>query len=142
MGSSGGGEVIDQVEQIGQVSPQNFFFERAEAKRGGAALLRQPGVIGRTEAVARQFAAKPGDPLRRQIVAQKLDGVGVGQIQLGIGIEACEPGAPVPVLEHAEQFHQLSDRDVGMIFHRLPEVFCRIVGGAVKLDAFLNGIPV
>ncbi len=94
-GIVGRGEDVDQVEHVGQVAPENFFFEGAETERGGAALLCEAGMIVATEAVSRQFAAKPRDPFRRQIVAQELYCVGVGQIELGVGIEAGEPWAPV-----------------------------------------------
>ena len=46
------------------------------------------------------------------------------------------------MFEYAEQLDQLSDRNVGVILHRLPEVLRGIVSGAVELDAFLDGIPV
>ena len=50
-GIVGRGKVIDQVEQIGQIAPENFFFKRAEAERSVAALLGVSGAIGRTQAV-------------------------------------------------------------------------------------------
>ena len=79
-GIVGRGKVIDQVEQIGQIAPENFFFESAEAERGSAALLREARMIFGTESVRRQLAAKPGYPFRSQVMAQKLYGVRVGQI--------------------------------------------------------------
>jgi hypothetical protein len=42
--------------------------------------------------VRRQFAVKPGNPFQSQVVAQELYGVSVRQIQLGIGVEALQPG--------------------------------------------------
>ena len=58
-------------------------------------------VFFRAELTLLQFAAEPAQPVRGQVVPQKLDRVCIRQVQLGVGIEPSQPPAPIMSPEQA-----------------------------------------
>jgi len=135
-------EVVDEVQDIGEVSPDNFFFKGGEAEKCGGSLLRSAGVLGGLKAVRRELIAEPAEAVGLQIEAQELDSVGVGEIKIGIGVEAREPGGPILLVEVGEERVEVGDGNVGVIFDGLPEVLGGVIGGAVDRDAFDDRVPV
>src|SRR5580658_7069989 len=68
----GRGKCIEQIEQIGQISPQYFLLVRSEARRRFFTLLDSSRAIVGLKRVILQLFAKPVQTIRSEIVAQKL----------------------------------------------------------------------
>ena len=130
------------MEDVGEVSPDNFFFEGGEAERRAGALLRGASVVVRLKVMSGELIAEPAQAVGFEIEAQEFDGVGVRKVEIGIGVEAGDPGGPVLMFEVGEQRVEIGDGDVGMILDGLPEMLGGIVSSAVKRDAFGDRIPV
>ena len=130
------------MENVGEVSPDHFFFEGGKAERRPGALLRGAGAVVRLEIMGRELIAEPAQAVRIEIEAKEFDGVSIGKIEVGIGVEAGEPGRPVLMLEVSKQRGQVGDGDVRVILDSLPEVLGGVVGGAVERDAFGDRVPV
>ena len=136
------GESVDEVEDIGEVSPNDFFFEGGEAEGRGSALLRGTSVLGGLKIVRGELVAKPAKAVAPEVEAQELDGVGVREVEVGIGVEPGEPGRPTVMLEGGEERVEICDGSVAVIFDGLPKVLGGVIGGAVERDAFGNGVPI
>ena len=113
---------ISEVEEVSEVSPEDFLFESGEAERCCSTLLDGAGVVGRAKALTLEFVAEPADTCGIEIMAQEFDCVGIGKIEFGIGVKAGEPVAPVATLEFSQQIGHRGDRDVRVVLHGLPEV--------------------
>jgi len=130
------------VEEVGKVPPDDFLFQGLEMEGSSGALLAESGTIGGLEAVGGELIAEPMKAFGLQIETKELDGVGVGQVECGIVVEAGKPGRPILPLEGGEKGIEIGDGDIGMVFDGLPEMFGGIVSGAVKRNAFGDRVPV
>src|SRR5439155_25936437 len=135
-------EGVNQVEQVGQIAPQDFLFIRAETERNAATLLNQPGVIPPTYMLTAEFVAKPAKPFLGEIVTKEFHRVRIRQIQCGITIETRQPGTPFLVLQKTNQLCQIAYSRIAVILYGLPEMFGRIVSSSKELDAFFDWIPI
>ena len=135
-------EGVDEVKGVGEVSPENFFFEGGEAERNAGALLSGADVVFGLQVLALKFVGEPLEVVGGKIVAQEFDGVGVGQIKVGIGVESGEPRSPVAALQLGNQVGEGGDGEVGMEFYGLPEMLGGVVGSTVEFDALRDRIPV
>lgn len=138
----GKGKCVDEVEDVGKVSPDNLFFEGGETEGSDGALLRGPGALGGLKIVGGKLVAKPVKAVAFEVEAQELDGIGVWEIEAWIGIETGEPGRPILMLESGEERDEVGDASVVVIFDRLPKVLGGVVGGAVQRDAFVDRVPI
>ena len=136
------GESVDEVEDVGEVSPDDFFFEGGEAEGCGGALLRGTSVLGGLKIMHGESVAKPAKAVGLEVKAQELDGVGVREVEAGIGVETGEPGRPTLLLERGQERVEVGDSSVAVIFDGLPKVFAGVVGGAVERDAFGDRVPI
>lgn len=136
------GEGVDKVEDVGEVSPDDFFFEGGEAEGRGGALLRGTSVLGRLKIVGGELVAKPTKAVALEVGAQELDGVSVREVEARIGVETGEPGRPTLMLERGEERVEVGDGSVAVIFDGLPKVLGGVVGSAVERDAFCDRVPI
>ena len=135
-------EGVDEMEDVGKVSPDDFFFEGGKAEGCADTLLRGASMVVRLKIMSGELLAKPAQTVGLEIEAEELDGVGVGKVEVGIGVEAGDPCGPVLMIEVSKQRGEVGDGNVGVIFDGLPEVLGGIIGGAVEWDAFGDGVPV
>ena len=136
------GKGVDEVEDVGEVSPDDLFFEGGEAEGRGGALLRGTSALGGLKIVRGKLVSKPAKAVALEVEAQELDGVGVREVEAGIGVETGEPGRPPLMLEGGEQCVEIRDGGVAVIFDGLPKVLGGVVGDTIKRDAFGNGVPI
>lgn len=136
------GKDVDEVEDVGEVAPDDFFFEGCEAEGRGGALLCGASVLGGVKIVRTELAPKPAKAVALEIEAQELDGVGVRKVDAWIGVDPGEPQRPILVLERGEQRVEVGDGYFGVIFDRLPKVLGGVVGDAVERDTFGNRVPI
>jgi len=136
------GEGVDEVEDVGEVSPDDFFFEGGEAEGRGGALLRGTSVLGGLKIVPGELVAKPAKAVALEVEAQKLDGVRVREVEAGISVETVEPEPPILMLEGGEERVEVGDGSVAVILDGLPKVLGGVVGGAVERNAFGDRVPV
>ena len=121
------GEGVDQVEDVGEVSPDDLFFEGGEAEGRGGALLRGTSVLGGLKIMRGQLVAKPVRRSRREVGAQELDCVSVWEVEARIGIETGEPRHPILPLKRGKEGVEVGDSSVAVIFDRLPKVLGRVI---------------
>jgi len=136
------GEGVDEVENVGEISPDDFFFEGGEAEGRGVALLRGTSVLGGLKIARGELVAKPAKAVGLKVEVQELDSVGVREVEAGIGVETGEPGRPTLMLERGEEHVEVGDGYVGVIFDGLPEVLGGVVGGTVERNAFGHRVPI
>jgi len=136
----GKGEGVDKVEDVGEVSPDNFFFDGGEAGGHASALLCGTGVVVRLKIVSGELIAEPAQAVGFEIEAQEFDGVGVGKVEIGIGVEADDPGRPVLMIEVSKECGEVSNSNFRVIFDCLSEVLDGIIGGAIEQDAFSDQV--
>ena len=136
------GKGVDEVEDVGEVSPDDLFFEGGEAEGRGGALLRGTSALGGLKIVRGKLVSKPAKAVALEVEAQELDGVGVREVEAGIGVETGEPGRPTLMLEGGEEHVEVGDGGVARIFDGLPKVLGGVVGGTVERDAFGDRIPI
>ena len=136
------GEGIDEVEDVGEVSPDDLLFEGGEAEGRRAALLRGTSVLGGLKTVRDELVAKPAKAIAPEVEAQELDCVSVREVEAGIGIEPGEPRCPILALKPGQQGVEVGDRGVAVIFDRLPKVLGGVIGGAIEWDALGDRIPI
>src|SRR5262249_51185930 len=91
-------ENVDQMKDIRQIAPQNFFFERRESKRSSLALLNCSGAIGGLQIVSAELIAKPPQTFWRQVVAKKFHGIRIRRVDLRIAVQPRQPRSPVLLL--------------------------------------------
>lgn len=135
-------EEVDEVQDVGEVPPNDLFLEGGEAKGRGGALLRGTSVVDGLKIVRGELVAKPTKPVALEVEAQELDGVRVREVEGRIGVETSEPGRPTLMLERGEKRLEIGDRNVGVIFDALPKVLSGVVGGAIERDAFGDRVPI
>ena len=135
-------EGVNEVEDVSEVSPDDFFFEGGEAEGRGGALLRGTSVLAGLKIVCAELVAKPAKAVALEIKAQKLDRVSVGEVKAGISVETGEPGRPIVMLERGKEGVEVGDRGVGVIFDGLPKVLGGVVCGPVERDAFVDRVPI
>src|SRR5215472_9881374 len=136
------GEDVDEVQDVGEVSPDDFFFEGGEAQGRAGTLLRGTSVLRGLQIVRGELVAKPAKAVALEVEAQELDGVSVREVEARIGVETGEPGRPTPVLERGEKRVEIGDGSVPVIFDGLPKVLSGVVGVAIERDAFRDRIPI
>ena len=130
------------MEDVGEVSPDDLFFEGREAQRCGGTLLRGTSVLGGLKIVRRQLVAKPAKAIALEVEAQELDGVSIRKVERRVAIETGEPGRPVLMLERGEERVEIGDGCVPVIFDGLPKVLRGIVGRAIERDPFGDRVPI
>ena len=135
-------ESVDEVQDVGEVSPDDLFFDGGEAQGRGGTLLRGTSVLNRLKIVRGELVAKPAKSVALEVEAQELDGISVREVDARIGVETGEPGRPTLMLECSEKRVEIGDGSVAVIFDRLPKVLSGIVGGAIERDAFGDGVPI
>ena len=135
-------EGVDEVEDVGEVSPYDFFFEATEAEGNGGPLLRGTSVLGGLKIVRGELVAKPSKTVALKVEAQELDCVGVREVEAGIGVETDEPRGPTLMLERGEESVEVGDGSLAVIFDGLPKVLGGVVGGAVQRNTFGDRVPI
>ena len=83
---------IDEMEEVCEVSPENFLFESGEAEGSDGTLLGRAGVFFGLQVLALEFVGEPLEAISGKVVAKEFDGVGVGEVEVGVGVEASQPG--------------------------------------------------
>ena len=69
------GKGVDKVEQIGQITPQNFLLERGKAEWGRSSLLNDARMFIGMSSGAGKFLSKPLQAFGRKVVSQVFHGV-------------------------------------------------------------------
>src|SRR5215469_14862743 len=136
------GEGVHEVQDVGEVSPDDLFFEGGEAQGRGGALLRGTSVLGGLKIVRGELVAKPAKAVALEVEAKELDGVSVREVEARIGVETGEPGRPTLMLERGEERVEIGDGSVAVIFDGLPKVLSGVVGDAIERDAFGDRVPI
>ncbi len=136
------GQGADQVEDVGEVSPDDLFFEGGEAEGRGGALLRGTSVLGGLKIVCGELVAKPAKAVTSEVGAQELDCVSVREVKARIGVETGEPRRPILVLKRAKEGVEVGDGSIAVIFDSLPKVFGGVIGGAIERDALGDRVPI
>ena len=136
------GEGVDEVEDVGEVSPDDLFFEGGEAEGRGGPLLRGASALGGLKIVRGELVAKPAKAVAREVGTQELDCVSVREVEARIRIETGEPRRPILALKRGEEGVEVGDGSVAVIFHRLPKVLGGIIGGGIELDALGDRVPI
>ena len=136
------GEGVDEVQDVGKVSPDDLFFEGREAQGRGHTLLRATSVLGGFKIVRGELVAKPAKAVALKVEAQELDGVSIREVEARISIETGEPGRPILMLERGEKRVEIGDSSVAVIFDGLPKVLSGVVGDAIERNAFGDRVPI
>ena len=136
------GEGVDEVQDVGEVSPDDLFFEGGEAQGRGGTLLRGTSVLGGLKIVGGELVAKPAKAVALEVEAQELYGVRVREVEARIGVETGEPRRPTLMLERGEERVEIGDGSVAVIFDGLPKVLSGVVGDTIERDAFGDRVPI
>lgn len=115
------GESVDEVQDVGKVSPDDLFFEGGEAQGRGGTLLRATSVLGRLKIVLGELVAKPAKAVALEVEVEELDGVSVREVDARVGVETGEPGRPTLMIEGGEERVEIGDGSVAVIFDGLPK---------------------